>query len=97
MSDDGISNIYIEHIMKKVSKIFLGCYSADNLPTKVAQPYSLIVNLSDSSEIGTHFVAIYQENRKIFYFDPLAIPCFVKTICNFIKKQNAISHMLQHV
>lgn len=92
MVDDGLSNIYIDHVMKKVSKIFLGCYAADNLPSKVMQPYSLIVNLSESSEMGSHFVAIYQQNGKIFYADSFAIPCFVKNICNFIKKQNAICY-----
>lgn len=48
---------------------YVGCYPADNLPTVDRNPFAFITNLDPSNLPGTHWVAIYINNRKGEYFD----------------------------
>ena len=33
MEEEGISNVYIDHLMNKISSSFRGTFSIDNIPT----------------------------------------------------------------
>ena len=88
MTGQGISNIFIEYVMEKSSKHFLGCFSSDKLPKYATPPYSLIVNLSKESERGSHFVGMFQNQKVLYYFDSFGIPCWIEPICDFIKTQS---------
>ena len=55
MNESGISNIYIDHLMDKISYSFHGTFSADNIPKFEDRFFSLIVSLSNESQIGLHY------------------------------------------
>lgn len=48
--------------------IFGGVYACDRLPEKTKHFKAFIVNLDPASEPGSHWVAIYFENGKCYYF-----------------------------
>ena len=73
MTEDGISNIYIDNLMKEISWSFQGTYSADNISMFLSENVSLIVNLSKKNEVGSHFVAIVIYRNKILCFDSFGI------------------------
>ena len=59
MNQNGISNIYIDHLMDKISYSFRGTFSADNIPKFEDRWFSLIINLSNEGQIGSHFIALF--------------------------------------
>ena len=86
-SRNGLSNFYIEDILFPLSKVFKGVYSCNVLPQfNKSKNFSCIVNLSHSSQKGTHFVAIFykHENKKIMYFDSYGLPLVNVYIKKFI-------------
>lgn len=76
-----MNSLQIEKILKrdpKVSKYFLGCFSANTIPSKPCAsrlyPYCAVVNTDNSNEPGTHWIAIYVSNStNIEYFDSFAL------------------------
>ena len=71
MEEEGISNIYIDSLMNKISRTFYGTFSIDNIPKINNDVFSVIVNLSKRNEKGTHFIAVSSRKNKIIYFDSL--------------------------
>ena len=68
MESDGISNIYIDHLMQQISLSFRGTFSLDNIPTFEEETFSLIVNLSKVDEKGSHFIAIFVLKKQNLVF-----------------------------
>ena len=100
---DGIPNIFIDTEMKKKIKTFRGCYACDVFGKKVKKlknKESVIINLSPSTESGSHFVAIRRQENKYCYFDPLNIFLHNEYIDNFLKRNNCVivknEKQLQH-
>ena len=54
MGEDGISNVYIDTLMEKISSSFRGTFSIDNIPMFTEKSFSIIVNLSKEKEKGAH-------------------------------------------
>ena len=69
MGDGGISNIYIDSLMEKISSSFRGTFSIDKIPMFKEENFSIIVNLSKENEKGTHFIGISLLKNVIIYFD----------------------------
>merc|ERR1712105_226523 len=69
MKEGGISNIYIDDLMKKISCSFRGTFLIDKIPTFKDEKFSIIVNLSKENEKGTHFIGISSSKDTIIYFD----------------------------
>ena len=69
MEENGISNVYIDKLMEKISRSFRGTFSIDNIPVFEDDVFSVIINLSKQNEIGTHFIAVYVLENKMIYFD----------------------------
>ena len=68
MEEEGISNVYNDHLMNKISSSFRGTFSIDNIPTFDNESFSLIAHLSKENEKGVHFIRIpSSENTIIFY------------------------------
>ena len=67
-----ISDFKINEILKN-NKNYIGTFSKNNLP-KLENNQSAIVNLADSNDIGTHWIAMKFVNSKLFYFDSYGIP-----------------------
>ena len=72
---------------------FVGTFAADLILTKNVIEYlkkrknwSLITNLSDSNEPGSHFVCIARKKNIILYFDSLGNKAYEPNICKFLSK-----------
>ena len=50
---------------------FIGVYSRHNLPDKKNGAY--VINLDEYSDIGTHWIALYANNKTVTYFDSFGI------------------------
>ena len=66
----------------KNNKNYIGTFSKNNVH-KLKNYQSTIVNLANSNDIGTHWIAIKFYNNKLIYFDSYGIPL----IPDIIKKQ----------
>ena len=86
MEADGISNIYIDHLMKTISLSFRGTFSLDNIPTFEEETFSVIVNLSKVGERGSHFIALFILENKIWYFDSFGTLQINTIIEKYLKK-----------
>ena len=82
----GLSNHFIDKIMYSVSSWYKGTYSSDNFPKHLKPPYSIILNLSRSNQLGSHFIAIIEKENEIIYFDPFGLECFVQSLDVNIKR-----------
>ena len=76
-----ISNFKINEIFKN-DKNYIGTFSKDNVPI-LKNNESSIVNLANSFNKGTHWVAMKFINNRLFYFDSYGI----EFIPDIIKKQ----------
>ena len=54
---------------------FNGVYSRDNLPNKIKDG-AYIINLDEYSDLGTHWIALYQLNNNVTYFDSFGVEHF---------------------
>ena len=75
-----ISNFEINEILKN-NKKYIGTFSKNNVPI-LKNNQSTIVNLANSNDTGTHWIAMKFINNKLFYFDSYAIPYIPDNIKN---------------
>ena len=70
-----LSNFEIEDAVKKIGlKNFRGVFLRDTLPKKLKRNEWAIMNLDDTSEDGTHWVAWFKRGNDKFYFDSFGLP-----------------------
>ena len=63
--------------------VFNGVFSRDNLPNTIKNG-AYVINLDEYHDIGTHWVALYINNKIITYFDSFAVEHIPKEIMKFI-------------
>ena len=66
---------------------FIGVYSRDNLPDKIKDG-AYVINLDEYSDIGTHWIALYLNNKTVTYFEHIP-----KEVKKFIGNRNIISNI----
>lgn len=99
----GLSNNFIDITCKKLFKNFIGVYPCDLFPNTRKKKYSVIFNTGDSSTPGEHFVAIYVNNKTIYYFDSFGKKPTdenIKAFINKTKKNRRFYHwkrQVQHI
>ena len=71
---------------------FIGVYSRDNLPNKIKDG-AYKINLNEYSDIGTHWIASYVNNKTVTYFDSFGIEHIPKEVKTFIGNRNIISNI----
>ena len=71
---------------------FIGVYSRDNLPYKIKNG-AYVINLDEYSDIGTHWIAIYVNNKTVTYFYSFGIEHIPKEVKKFIGNRNIISNI----
>ena len=77
---------------------FIGVYSRDNLPDNLpdnVKGCAYIVNLDEHSDIGTHWVALYVNNKTVTYFDSFGVEQIPKEIKEFINNKNVIANIFR--
>ena len=96
-----LSNIFINNLSKNY-KNFIGCYSKDQIAL-IENNKSILINLQNSYEPGSHWIALKRVNNTIFVFDSFGIgylPIGIfklfknfKIIINFYRIQDISSNL----
>ena len=68
---------------------FNGVFSRDNLPNSIKNG-AYVINLDEHHDIGTHWVALYVNNKTIIYFDSFGVELIPKEIIKFIGNNKKI-------
>ena len=66
-----MSNIFINHLSKNYKNL-IGCYSKDRIKL-IENNKSVIINLQNSYELGSHWIALKTFNNEIYVFDSFGI------------------------
>ena len=65
-------------------------FSRDNLPNSIKNG-AYVINLDEYRDIGTHWVALYVNNKTIMYFDSFGVEHIPKEIIKFIGNNKKIT------
>ena len=92
-----LSNIFINNLLKN-EESYLNTFSKDEIPL-IENNKSLIFNLQNSNEKGSHWIALSRTNKNIFIFDSFGVGYIPKNIYNIYKKFNIIIniHRIQDI
>ena len=71
---------------------FNGVFSRDNLPDTIKND-AYVINLDEYHHIGTHWVALYVNNKIVTYFDSFGIEHIPKEITKFINRKKMITNI----
>ena len=75
---------------------FNGVFSRDNLPNNnnnnnnSIKNGAYVINLDEYHDIGTHWVALYVNNKTVIYFDSFGVEHIPKEIMKFIVRRKKI-------
>ena len=73
---------------------FKGVVSRDSLPNTIKNS-AYVNNLDEYHDIGTHWVALYVNNKTITYFDSFGVEHIPKEIMKFIDNKNIITNIFR--
>ena len=73
---------------------FNGVCSRDNLPDKVKDE-AYVINLDEYSNIGTHWIALYANNKSVTYIDSFGVEHIPKQIKKIINNKNIIANIFR--
>ena len=71
---------------------FNGVFSRDNLPNNIKNG-AYVINLDEYHGIGTHWVALYVNNKTIIYFDSFGVEHMLREIMKFIPRKKIITNI----
>ena len=91
MTPHPLANFEIQAYYQNEPK-FIGVYSRDNLPDKIKDG-TYVIHLDEYSDIGTHWIALYVNNKTVTYFDIFGIEHIPKEIKKFIGNRNIITNI----
>ena len=86
-----LSNIFINNLLKN-EESYLSTFSKDEIPL-IENNKSLIFNLQNSNEKGSHWCSLSRKNNKIFIFDSFGIGYTPKNIYGIYKNFNIITNI----
>ena len=72
---------------------FNDAYSRDDLSNKIKDG-KYVVNIDEYSDIGTHWVALYANNKTVTYFDIFGVEHIPKQIKQFNNNKNIITNIV---
>ena len=73
---------------------FIGVYSRDNLPYEIKDG-AYVVNLDEYSDIGTHWIALYVNNKTVTYFDSFGLEHISKQVKKLVNNKNIIANIFR--
>ena len=86
-----LSNIFINNLSKNF-KNFEGSYSKDQIPL-IENNKSLIFNLQNSDQSGSHWVSLSRKNNNIFVFDSFGTGDIPNNLYKIYKNYNIITNI----
>ena len=72
----------------------MGFNSRDNLPDKIKDG-AFVINLDEYCDIGTHWIALYVNNKTVTFFDSFGVGHIPKEIKKFINNKNIIANIFR--
>ena len=72
---------------------FHGVFSRDNLPNNTIKNGAYVINLDEYHNTGTHWVALYVNNKIVTYFDSFGVEHIPKEIMKFINCKEIITNI----
>ena len=93
MTPHPLTNFEIQAYYQNESR-FIGVYSRDNLSDKIKDG-AYVINPDEYSDIGTHWIAIYVNNKTVTYFDSFGIEHIHKEVKKIIGNRNIISNIFR--
>ena len=91
MTPHPLTNFQIQAYYQNAPR-FIGVYSRDNLPDKTKDG-AYPVNLDEYCDIGTHWVALYVNNKTTTYVYSFGIEHIPKEVKNVIGNRNIITNV----
>ena len=73
---------------------FNGVYSRDNLPDKIKDE-GYVINLDEYCDTGTHWIALYVNNKTVTYFDSFGVEYIPKEIKKLTTTKNIIANIFR--
>ena len=71
---------------------FNGVFSRDSLGSTVKNG-AYVINIDEYHDIGTHWVALYVNNKTIIYFDSFGVEHIPREIMKFMARKNIIANI----
>lgn len=81
----GLTNFELEKLLADDDE-FVGCFSQDNLPTKLNLPATIIINTAKRSSKGRHWIAIRIQKNSSLYFDTFGVHPVEDNIKTFLQR-----------
>ena len=73
---------------------FNGVSSRDNLSNKIKNG-AYVINIDEYHDIGTHWLALYANNKTVTYFDSFGVEQIPKEIMKFIDSKIVITNIFR--
>ena len=73
---------------------FIGVYSRDNIANKI-KDRAYVTNLDEYLDIGTHWIALYVNNKIVIYFNSFGVEHISKEIKRFINNKNITGNIFR--
>ena len=91
-----LSNIFINNLLNE--KSYLSTFSKDEIPL-IKNNKSLIFNLQNYNEKGSHWISLSRNNKNIFILDSFGVAHIPKKIYDIYKNFNIITNIyrIQHI
>ena len=86
-----LTNLEIQQYYQNEPR-FNGVFSRDNLPNNIKND-AYVINLDEYHDIGTHWVALYVNNKTIIYFDSFGVEHIPREIMKFIARKKIITNI----
>ena len=86
-----LTNFEIQTYYQNAPRL-IGVYSRDNLPDKIKGD-AYVINLDEYYDIGTHWIALYVNNKTVTYFDSFGIGHTPKEVKKIQGNRNIISNI----
>ena len=91
MTPHSLTNFEIQTYYQNEPR-FIVVYSRDTLPDKTKDG-AYVINLNEHSDIRTHWIALYVNNKTVTYFDSFGIEHIPKEVKKIIGNINIISNI----
>ena len=74
-----LTNFEIQEYYQNEST-FNGVFSRDNLPNNTIKDGAYVINLDEYHDTGTHWIALYVNNKIVTSFDSFGVEIFLKKL-----------------